>query len=350
MHSATRTERSAALVGSPVVKIIRRFPAGLIRAGLVWASLIWLLAFLVGFPAPPDASAASPGDLSALREQALELVNAARREHGLLPLKLSERLNTAAQAHAEDMLARGYYSHVSPEGEDMLARYSALGGDRSRLVAENIDRCVPCAATLDAALIGKLMQRWMEGPQHRDNILRRGLTRFGFGFVSGENGPTYAVQTFAGPGTSRSTDSRQASEPLTPAEAGEIFARRANARREEASLPPLELSPVLSTLAATLLPPSASGDMSLEPEGGLMSALPPQSRGDWQSLSVLAGSCGSCGSEPTTADIRYFLQMWLDDSQRADQLTGREPTALGFAVRAYGGGRKVAVAVLGTRR
>src|SRR5690606_5856956 len=45
---------------------------------------------------------ARTGDLPALRQQALELVNTARRERELETLTLSDPLNAAAQHHAED--------------------------------------------------------------------------------------------------------------------------------------------------------------------------------------------------------------------------------------------------------
>lgn len=60
------------------------------------------------------SSGAETGDLAKLRQKALELVNKERRDRDLQPLTLGPALNEAAQRHAEDMLARNYYAHVSP--------------------------------------------------------------------------------------------------------------------------------------------------------------------------------------------------------------------------------------------
>jgi uncharacterized protein YkwD len=320
-----------------------------------------LLASALLLLAPAEAPrAAETGDLGALRRHALELVNAARREHGRAALTLSGTLDHAAQDHAEDMLARDFYAHVSPEGEDARDRYLARGGGRYELVAENIASCSPCAEVPAAHHVEQLHRRWMDSRHHRENILSPGVTQFGFGIVAGDDGPLYAVQTFAGPGSARGTEAGadagsgrrpgeggtagDAPTPLAAAEAEGAFARAVNARREAMSLPALEPSAALSETAAGLLPDSSSGEVSL---GG--AALTDRVRGDWLSVSALAGSCGGCGAEARTDDIDHFLGMWLAEPVYADRLLGPEPTSVGFALRAYGDGRKAAVAVLGTR-
>ncbi len=123
-----------------------------------------------------------------------------------------------------------------------------------------------------------------------------------------------------------------------------------NAKRRAQSLPALVVDPALSALAARLLPQSATDEIDLKPRGGLIAALPTEAKDDWRSLSVLAGSCGGCGSRPDQSDIGYFLDFWTGDAGYAQRLLGRDLTALGFALRAYGDGRKVAVAVLGRGR
>jgi hypothetical protein len=49
----------------------------------------------------------------------LDLVNAERRAAGLKPVKADPELVQVARAHSRDMLARGYFSHVSPDGKDL---------------------------------------------------------------------------------------------------------------------------------------------------------------------------------------------------------------------------------------
>lgn len=56
-------------------------------------------------------------DLGATRAAMLAGVNRLRAEAGVPPLAENARLDAAAQEHAEDMLARNYYEHKSPEGK-----------------------------------------------------------------------------------------------------------------------------------------------------------------------------------------------------------------------------------------
>nr|MBA3584650.1 hypothetical protein [Gemmatimonadota bacterium] len=193
-------------------------------------------------------------------------------------------------------------------------------------------------------------RRWMDSPHHRENILHAGITQFGFGIVAGDEGPLYAVQTFAGPGASPGASpgtpagGAGGEAPLAPAEADDAFARALNARRDASSQPPIEASEALSATAAGLLPKTAAEEVTLGRD-----ALAGQISGDWASFSALAGSCGGCGAEITEADIDHFLDLWLEDAGNAERLLGPGTTSVGFALRAFGDGRKVAVAVLGMR-
>ncbi|WP_135467955.1 CAP domain-containing protein [Crenalkalicoccus roseus] len=149
--------------------------------------------------AAPARAAGVPEEAGALRLRALELVNEARRARGLPALRRSERLERVAQAHAEDMLRRGYFSHVSPDGEDPRSRYLAAGGDPARMVAENIARCRGCRPPLRVERVEAFHRGWMDSEGHRENILHPGATRFGFG-AAVEEGGFAVVQVFAGPG------------------------------------------------------------------------------------------------------------------------------------------------------
>jgi hypothetical protein len=65
-------------------------------------------------------------DLVALREQVGEAV-ALQWDAGLPPLEWNPELAVAAKAHTDDMLARIYYSHQSPEGMGPEERMLAAG-------------------------------------------------------------------------------------------------------------------------------------------------------------------------------------------------------------------------------
>lgn len=132
-------------------------------------------------------------DFGAVKAQMLAGVNRLRAEAGVPPLVEDPRLDAAAQEHAEDMLARGYYDHQSPEGRQVGDRVRAEGYSW-RVVAENL---AAGHVSVDSAL-----DAWMQSSGHRANLLRPNFTDFGFGLAVGPFDSRHRVlwvQTFAAP-------------------------------------------------------------------------------------------------------------------------------------------------------
>lgn len=69
---------------------------------------------------------------------ALTLVNRDRALNGLGQLVEDPLLSQAAQNHAQDMLNRHYYAHISPEGRTPRDRFHQVGGNPRIGVGENI--------------------------------------------------------------------------------------------------------------------------------------------------------------------------------------------------------------------
>ncbi|WP_274423335.1 CAP domain-containing protein [Chelativorans sp. YIM 93263] len=161
------------------------------------ACLLLVSVLLAGCATRPtaDHTLSEIVNVSALRAEALAMVNQQRRGEGLAALQPSARLNAAAQAHAEDMARRGFYSHHSPEGQDAQARYRAQGGRDWRIIGENIASCRNCASPSEQLRL--FQQSWMRSAGHRQNILEARYEEFGFGIASA-NGRYYVVQTFVG--------------------------------------------------------------------------------------------------------------------------------------------------------
>ncbi len=101
------------------------------------------------------ARTAGLADLAAVRREVLEKVNAERAKAHVRPLLLDPRLDAAAQRHAEDMLARGYFAHASPEGKTVRQRAEAAGY-RWHAVGENI--------ALGQLSVDEVVQAWMKSP------------------------------------------------------------------------------------------------------------------------------------------------------------------------------------------
>jgi uncharacterized protein YkwD len=189
----------------------------------------------------------------------------------------------------------------------------------------------------------------MNSPEHRENILREGLSRFGFGIAANVRGGLYAVQTFAGPGTPRGAGQSEA-QALSREEIAARATEMINEPRRQARIGDLHASPALSEAARNLLANLNADAAALDIGGNLYEALPAGERGTWRSLSVVAGACGGCGADPTASDIRSFREQWLDNPQYKQRLLDPNATAMGFAMQASGNGRKTAVLVLGAER
>jgi uncharacterized protein YkwD len=123
-------------------------------------------------------------DLPAVRDAMLATVNAKRQTAGLPALALDPRLSEAAQKHAEDMLARIYYSHQTPEGTMPWARVRALGYEPD-LVGENI--------AAGHTVVAEVMDAWLHSPGHRHNILESRFTHLGVGVAVGTYEHRYQV-------------------------------------------------------------------------------------------------------------------------------------------------------------
>ncbi|AKJ31839.1 CvpA family protein [Caldimonas brevitalea] len=121
-----------------------------------------------------------------LEVEMLEMVNAARREAGLAPLAADPELAEVARAHARDMFGRGYFSHLTPEGQDPFDRMRQRRV-RFLMAGENL----ALAPTLAGAHRGL-----MKSPGHRANILRPAFGRLGVGIVDGGKYGLMVTQNF----------------------------------------------------------------------------------------------------------------------------------------------------------
>jgi uncharacterized protein YkwD len=130
-------------------------------------------------------STAGLHDLAQIRVAMLAAVNAERRRAGAPPLAANARLDRAAQHHAEDMLARNYFAHASPEGRTVRDRARDAGFDW-RAIGENIAE--------GQTSVEEVMDTWMHSPGHRRNILDRDFREMGVGLALGRTGGGWRVE------------------------------------------------------------------------------------------------------------------------------------------------------------
>jgi uncharacterized protein YkwD len=114
------------------------------------------------------------------------LVNRARTGAGVHPLRGEGRLAAAATAFAQDMVTRGFFSHVAPEGSTPRARIRATGyrGRTGRLRA---GETIGWGAGEYATPIS-MVSEWLRSADHRAILLSRAFREIGVGVALGAPG------------------------------------------------------------------------------------------------------------------------------------------------------------------
>jgi uncharacterized protein YkwD len=125
-------------------------------------------------PAPPEAGDDMEG-------RVFELTNALRARSGLPPLARDASLEAAARAYSQDMLQRGFFAHVDPDGRGPAERVARISGLPPAAVGENIWMWTGSSRPALQKLAEQAVAAWAASPSHRENILRRGYTRLGVG-------------------------------------------------------------------------------------------------------------------------------------------------------------------------
>ena len=132
-----------------------------------------------------------------LEARFLELVNAARAEEGLAPVRLRPELTAAARLHSLDMAVNGFFGHVGPDGRGPGERIAAL--DRTALAdfsAENVATLSREGGRMGGSFaVRRLHRNLMNSPGHRANILHPKATHVAFGVARTEEG-VWVTQLF----------------------------------------------------------------------------------------------------------------------------------------------------------
>ena len=197
------------------------------------------------------------GSLAAVISSVLvDLTNGDRGANELGGLAISPVLAAAAQAKADDMAAKGYFAHVSPEGRDSWYWFRQQGYSFT-YAGENL--AIDFSDSIDVE------RAWMNSPTHRANILGANFKEIGIATAQGayQGRPTtFVVQMFGTPARAVASPAlvRTVSSPAEPT-------APALATTEQATDPfggPLAPTAavtetlVLGTEADSILPPSAS--------------------------------------------------------------------------------------------
>jgi uncharacterized protein YkwD len=166
-----------------------RVGAGHARCGV--AAIVAVATLLIAGPGTAAAEgclyqeeAVTSANQPRVERSLLCLTNSVRRSAGLGSVHADARLGSAARGHSADMVARGYFSHASPEGGSPSDRARAAGYPGG--AGENI-------ASSSRGTAISIFQAWRGSPGHNANLLGTYLaTGIGVapGFAGGGRGIT----------------------------------------------------------------------------------------------------------------------------------------------------------------
>jgi len=136
---------------------------------------------------------ASPYLAAVISAVLVDLANDDRSSEALPDLNINPLLVAAAQAKADDMAAKSYFAHKSPDGKDSWHWFKQVGYDYA-YAGENL--AVNFADSVDVE------KAWMQSPTHRANIMNGRYTEIGIatavGMYQGRQ-TVFAVQMFGRP-------------------------------------------------------------------------------------------------------------------------------------------------------
>lgn len=137
----------------------------------------------------------------------LQVTNTVRQQNNDDPLTLNSKLSAAAQAKANDMISKNYWSHTTPSGKSPWTFMQANGYDYYK-AGENLAYGFRDSTdTIDG---------WLNSPEHRANLLSADYTDVGFGIAAAKqyqgHGPTTIIVAMYGepsilPGTADTASS-----------------------------------------------------------------------------------------------------------------------------------------------
>jgi uncharacterized protein YkwD len=138
---------------------------------------------VVAAPVPPNSNEAA--------RQVFDILNRKRVAMGLSELEWSDRLAELARLHSDDMATHDLFSHRGSDGSmvDERADRLHLGGWAG--IGENIAFLQNFA---DPA--GTAIDKWLESPSHRGNMLSTQWKETGVGVAVTKDGKYFFTQVF----------------------------------------------------------------------------------------------------------------------------------------------------------
>ncbi|MCL9972303.1 MAG: CAP domain-containing protein [Candidatus Pacebacteria bacterium] len=158
-----------------------------------WIAVVIVIGTLVFISQANYLMSRVPTVAAVISSVLVELTNVDRATQGLGTLTVSPVLTEVAQAKANDMAAKGYFAHTSPEGLTPWHWFKEKGY-RFAYAGENL--------AVDFSESADVQRAWMNSPTHRANVVGTQFTEIGIATANGTyNGrpTTFVVQVFGTP-------------------------------------------------------------------------------------------------------------------------------------------------------
>jgi len=148
----------------------------------------------------------------------IQLTNADRASVGAGELTENALLTEAAQLKANDMAAKGYFAHVTPDGKQPW-HWVELAGYEYTYAGENLAVNFEDSKDVEEA--------WMKSPTHYANIVKQQYEEIGIATAEGEykgKQVTFVVQFFASPKIASAAPAPEEETPVAvaPTETSEV--------------------------------------------------------------------------------------------------------------------------------
>lgn len=126
-----------------------------------------------------------------IERDVFELLNAARAEKRLPALDWDNSLAELARMHSRNMANEKFFSHRGQDGSFVDDRAKKLGIFSWRAIGENIAFLQGYDNPAELAV-----ERWLNSPAHRKNVLGERWTESAVGVAIGPDGSYYFTQVF----------------------------------------------------------------------------------------------------------------------------------------------------------
>lgn len=138
-----------------------------------------------------SAAKVSAAAILEFEQRAFQLINGKRAAQNLSPLKWNEDVARIARIHSQNMAQYKFLSHQGTDGSMVDDRADHIGLNRWRAIGENIAYNRGYAQPIEFAV-----ERWMQSPKHKQNLLDDRWQESAIGVAVASDGSFYLTQVF----------------------------------------------------------------------------------------------------------------------------------------------------------